>query len=63
MAGRAEPRLVLRPLRRPRELGRQLRRDNADIDGDGVPDYRIPNIWEYSGTPLAANHPGFGSAR
>lgn len=35
---------------------------NADIDGDGAPDYRIPNIWEYTGTTLTANHPGFGSA-
>jgi hypothetical protein len=35
---------------------------NADTDGDGVADYRIPNIWEYSGTPLAYDHPGFGAA-
>ena len=35
---------------------------NADIDGDGAPDYRIPNIWEYTGTTLTADHPGFGSA-
>ncbi len=34
---------------------------NQDIDGDGVKDYRIPNIWEYSGSPLAYNHPGYGS--
>ena len=35
---------------------------NQDIDGDGVKDYRIPNIWEYSGAPLAYNHPGYGPA-
>jgi hypothetical protein len=35
---------------------------SPDIDGDDVPDFRIPNIWEYSGTPLAYNHPGFGSS-
>jgi hypothetical protein len=34
---------------------------NADTDGDGVSDYRIPNIWEYTGSPLAYAHPGFGS--
>jgi hypothetical protein len=31
---------------------------NADLDGDGAPDYRIPAIWEY--TAGAYNHPGFG---
>jgi hypothetical protein len=35
---------------------------SPDIDGDGAPDFRIPNIWEYSGSPLAYNHPGFGSS-
>lgn len=35
---------------------------NPDIDGDGAPDYRLPTIWEYSGTPLSASHPGFGPA-
>jgi hypothetical protein len=35
---------------------------NADTDGDGSADYRLPNVWEYTGTPLAYNHPGFGSA-
>jgi hypothetical protein len=24
--------------------------DDADVDGDGVPDYRIPPIWEYGNT-------------
>ena len=46
----------------PRAGAAATRSTNADIDGDGAPDYRIPNIWEYTGTPLTANHPGFGSA-
>jgi hypothetical protein len=46
----------------PESWGGSYEVTNADIDGDGEADYRIPNIWEYSGTPLAANHPGFGSA-
>lgn len=37
---------------------------NADIDGDGdgERDYRIPNVWEYSGSPQSTNHRGYGSA-
>lgn len=32
--------------------------DDADLDGDGVRDYRIPPLWHYQGTPLAYTHPG-----
>lgn len=46
----------------PESWGGSFDVTNADIDGDGAADYRLPNIWEYSGTPLAYNHPGFGSA-
>jgi hypothetical protein len=46
----------------PESWGGSFDVTNADIDGDGERDYRIPNIWEYSGSPLAANRPGYGSA-
>ena len=46
----------------PESWGGSFDITNADIDGDGAADYRIPNTWEYSGTPLGHNHPGFGSA-
>ncbi len=36
--------------------------DDADLDGDGAPDYRIPPIWHYTGGTRAYNHPGFGKA-
>ncbi len=36
---------------------------SADIDGDGLRDYRIPPIWEYAGSPLSYDHPGYGPAR
>ncbi len=36
--------------------------DDADLDGDGVADYRIPPIWHYAGSPLEYTHPGAGTA-
>ena len=43
-------------------MGRSFDVTNPDLDGDGARDYRLPNIWEYSGSPPAYNHPGYGSA-
>ena len=47
----------------PEAWGGSYEITNADIDGDGARDYRIPAIWEYTGTPLTYNHPGYGSAQ
>ena len=34
--------------------------DNADVDGDGERDYRIPPLWHYQGPGLLkASHPGY----
>lgn len=46
----------------PESWGGSYEITSPDIDGDGEPDYRLPAIWDYSGTPLSTNHPGFGSA-
>ena len=46
----------------PETWGGSFEITNPDIDGDGVADYRIPNIWEYSGSPLTHIHPGYGPA-
>jgi hypothetical protein len=32
--------------------------DDADLDGDDEPDYRIPPIWHYQGLPRSYVHPG-----
>jgi hypothetical protein len=32
----------------PERIGGSWNVDRADLDGDGVPDYRIPPIWEYT---------------
>jgi hypothetical protein len=47
----------------PETWGGSYEITSPDIDGDGVRDYRLPPIWEYSGSPLAYVHPGYAGAR
>jgi hypothetical protein len=47
----------------PESWGGSYEVTSADIDGDGERDYRIPPIWEYAGSPLSHQHPGYGPAR
>jgi hypothetical protein len=47
----------------PESWGGSYEVTTPDIDGDGERDYRIPPIWEYAGSPLACQHPGYGAAR